>query len=304
MKKYSISADELKKYPAAELCKEIESNNLSVLMSLGADKLRKEMLPTGFICRTLVNAICKGNVQSFRKRACRLLRAIAPAELTEGFPNANASIAAGFNHPSLGEIFRLLYLGFEAWPDRHFLFPVNLPWYETLTPVIPKLDLLGVSIMPMITPSTERKLKEQFKDDPDKLDSIQSLKVLFERRYMRCAKEQADGRLVIFVAPSATRQASVFESEDASRGEGHIHPTMTLLAHMMQKGSCKELLFIPITIFEPKKNNRKLNLFKNYVISPCKAFDTEEIASLSSDQKRELDYLFLKRIEERYKDRP
>ena len=301
MKKYSISAGELKTFPAAELCKELESNNLSVLMSLGAEKLRREMLPVGFICRALVNIICLGETRKYRKRACRLLRLIAPSELTDSFPDEEASIVAGFNHPSLGEIFRLLYLGFEAWPDRHFMFPVNLPWYESLTPAIPKLQLLGVEIMPMITPSTERKLKEQFKDDPEKLETVQSLKVLFERRYMRHARAGADNKSALFVAPSATRQASVFESEEAARGEGHIHPTMTILAHMMLKGGSKELLFLPITVFEPEKNNRKLNLFKKYVISPCKAFRTEEIVSLSSDGGRGLDYEFLKRIDEKYK---
>ena len=39
-----------------------------------------------------------------------------------------ASFVVGFNHPSLGEIFRLISLGFEAYPDKPFYFPINIPW--------------------------------------------------------------------------------------------------------------------------------------------------------------------------------
>ena len=132
------------------------------------------------------------------------------------------------------------------------------------------------------------------------LGYVQHFKVLLERRYMRAARESAARKEVIFLAPSATRQATVFETPEAARGEGHIHPTMTILAHMLLKDPDADVSFLPVTVFEPKRGDRKLNLFKIYKIYPCDAFSAAEARELAEGQSRSFDYLFLKRIDEQY----
>lgn len=299
MNKRVLDADPLRDLTAADLLEQINNNELSLLKSIGADDLRKEMELVGFICRSLVNKICKEKDDGkLRTKTVRILRTVAPAVLVKPFPTSEAPVVIGFNHPSLGEIFRLLYLGFEAYPDKKFLFPVNIPWYESLTPSIEKLKRLGVYITPMITPSTEKKLRKRFGNNEQMLDDIQHYKVIFERRYMRIAKEMAAESCAVFVAPSATRQATVFP--DNMKDEDHLHPTMTILARMILKNKGINVNFIPVAVVEPKKNDRKLNLFKEYKIIPCDAFDTEQVAALTDGKRRDLDFEFLKRIDDCY----
>ena len=150
---------------------------------------------------------------------------------------------------------------------------------------------MKINLIPMITPSTEAKLKKKFEGNEEKLKDVQHLKTLFERRYMRAAKSFAENRGIIVVAPSATRQAAVISD--------HIHPTMTLLAHMVYRKDETRALFVPVTIIEPKINNKKVNLFKMYGICPCESFETEEVKALTS-KGREFDLEFLKRIDAVY----
>ena len=265
------------------------------LESIKAYNLKKEVKMTGLICRSLVNTITIASDEKLRKIGIKLLDLIAPAKLLADFPKTNHGIIIGFNHPSLGEIFRLISLGFKYYTERRFLFPVNLPWFEELIPVEDKLHRLGIYIMPMITPSTEIKLKKLCEGDEERLIKIQNTKVMYERQYMRTAKRFASEGTLIFVAPSATRQAEVISD--------HIHPTMTLLAHMVYKGSEENAIFLPVTVLEPKRNNRKLNLFKTYGIYPCEPFSASEVKELAEKHSRDFDLAFLTRIDEIYKNR-
>ncbi len=293
--------EELAKLSRSELLEEINKRDVSLLRSIGADALLKEMERPGAFCRFLVRLVHINNDRDgTRKRASKVLKFFAPSTILRPYFRSDSCIVIGFNHPSLGEIFRLLYNGLDCYPDRDFLFPVNIPWYETLVPVIPLLEDSGIRITPIITPRTESKLNAMFAGCETKLARVQQFKIAFERLYMKAAKECADRKGIIVVAPSATRQADVFENEAARRGEGHIHPTMTLLAHRICSGEDSDVSFMPVTIFEPERNNRKFNLFKNYGIYPCDPFSGKKVYELSSGHSRELDYQFLKRIDEVY----
>lgn len=311
MRKTFIEEKKLRELSQVELLHKINTEELSLLKSIGADELRKEMEVVGFLCRMLIDMFCPKSLAQnnapilnqdqikYREKSTRLLKLISPAKLAKPLATFDNAIVIGFNHPSLGEIFRLLYLGFERYPERKFLFPVNIPWYEALTPSIEKLKYLGIYITPMITPSTEKKLLKKFADNETMLSDINHYKIMLERKYMRTAREMSKENCVIFVAPSATRQAEVFPDNDKS--EEHIHPTMTILARMILRDENVSANFIPVTIIEPKKNNRKLNLFKNYSIIPCTPFSCEELRDLISQKGKLFDYKFLERIDKEYK---
>ena len=285
---------ELLEYSGAELIEKLNKGEISVLESLGAHKLKKEMKAAGFFCKLLADYICLPKKDdNLRKRAANVLKLVTPADKTYSFPQMNEAVIIGFNHPSLGEIFRLLLLAFDSYQDKEYLFPVNLPWYEAITGIIPKLARLGIRITPMITPSTEKKLKELCKDDNDRLQQIQHFKVVFERRYMRSARDAAESGSAIFVAPSATRQKEVIGD--------HIHPTMTILAHMVYRNPETKAAFIPVTVIEPQKNNRGMNLFKKYTICPCESFERKEVEA-AANKTRDFDYLFLQRIDAKRKE--
>ena len=178
-----------------DLLEQLNSGKLSVLKELGAGELHDEMRSVGDLCAFFANYVCREKDDSkLRERACRIIKPLAPAKLMADFPACDDAIIIGFNHPSLGEIFRLLFLGFEAYPDREFLFPVNIPWYENMVRIIPQLRRMKINLIPMITPSTEAKLKKKFEGNEEKLKDVQHLKTLFERRYMRAAKSFAENR--------------------------------------------------------------------------------------------------------------
>ncbi len=282
----------LSEYSGKEILEKLNSGELSVLKELGAYDLKQNMAFVGLLGEIAAAIICMEKDDSkLRERAISVMKPFAPFKISGEFPQYNGSIIIGFNHPSLGEIFRLLCLGFKVYPDRKFLFPVNIPWYECLVNIIPKLARMGVEIVPMITPSTEAKLNKKFEGDNQKLDLVKNLKFVFARNYMRAVTDFANNNGIIVVAPSATRQATVLSE--------HIHPTMTLLSHLIFKEGISNVLFLPVAIIEPGKNDRKLNIFKCYGIKPCKPFYSEEVQSLN-EKTKEFDYLFLKRIDKIY----
>ena len=67
-------------------------------------------------------------------------------------------LVIGFNHPSLGEIARILTMKIDIMGDKPMYFPVNLPWYEALAPNFDRIKRLGIIITPTITPSTWKKM--------------------------------------------------------------------------------------------------------------------------------------------------
>ena len=283
---------QLKDYTGKEINDLLDSGSLSILDALGASDLKKEMKPVGRLCSFYIRMCCiSGNDKNLRKRSSFIIRSAAPSRLEGALPESEDTVVIGFNHPSLGEVCRLLPIGFDRYPDREFLFPVNLPWYESMVGVIPQLKQLGIHMTPMLTPATEQKLKSKFDEDESKMSDIQFLKMVFDRRYIKELKSISDRKGVIFIAPSATRQSEIIGD--------YVHPSMTVVAHIVLKGG-KKALFAPVAVIPPKNADRELNLFRSYRFIPCESFSSEEVSVLTAGRDREFDFSFLKRIEKKY----
>lgn len=285
----------IRDYTSQQLIERLDSGKMSVLNTIGAHDMKREMVPIGRLCSFVVRLVCMQKSDTdLRKRAASVIRIAAPAKLLGKLPYSDDTIVIGFNHPSLGEVCRLVYLGFRRYRDREFLFPVNLPWYESMVPVIPQLKRLGIRITPMITPATEAKLKVKFAGDDAKLKDVQLLKMIFDHKYIREVKAVSENNGIIFVAPSATRQKEIIGNT--------VNPSMTVLAHLVHKGD-RNALFVPVSVFAPKHGNRELNLFRSYYIEPCEPFSSEEVKALTSGRDREFDYTFLRRIDKVHRER-
>ena len=59
-KKKIFTKKELAELPAAEIIDKIQHENYSLLNSLGAEDLRKEMVPVGKACNTAINYFLHG----------------------------------------------------------------------------------------------------------------------------------------------------------------------------------------------------------------------------------------------------
>jgi hypothetical protein len=284
----------LKERSGQEICDLLDSGDISILEELGAGDLRKEMDRVGGLCTFFIKQICrKKDDEGLRRRASLLIRAVAPSGMNGSLPQCDETVVVGFNHPSLGEVCRLLYIGMENYPGREFLFPVNLPWYESIVGIIPELKRLGINITPMMTPATEAKLNARFEGDQEKLDDIEFLRMVFDRRYIREIKSISQKKGVIFVAPSATRQKEIIGD--------YVHPSMTVVAHLVLKGG-RRATFVPVAVISPVLANRELNLFRRYRFIPCDTFSSEEVSELTAGRDRAFDFTFLRRIEKAYLD--
>ena len=284
----------LKERSGQEICDLLDSGEISILEELGAGDLRKEMDRVGRLCSFFIKQICrKKDDAGLRRRASLLIRAVAPSGMTGSLPQCDETVVVGFNHPSLGEVCRLLYIGMECYPEREFLFPVNLPWYESIVGIIPQLKRLGINITPMMTPATEAKLNARFEGDQEKLDDIEFLRMVFDRRYIREIKSIAQKKGAVFVAPSATRQKEIIGD--------YVHPSMTVVAHLVLKGG-RRATFVPVAVISPVLANRELNLFRRYRFIPCDTFSSEEVSELTAGRDRAFDFTFLRRIEKAYLD--
>jgi hypothetical protein len=235
----------------------------------------------------------------------KVLSRTAPMSITSSFPHPSQGIVFGFNHPTLGEIFRLINICITEYPNRKYLFPVNIVWYESLAPFAHRMEMFGLYITPTISPATHEKLAQKL----DALDMrlIDCLESDFNTIYLEKCVEFLDRDDIVMVAPSATRRATLFRDEDEYRGRKRIEPqTMTVLAMKLIHKYQLRCFFIPLAIVPPADGNRGLNLNKLYKIRPCDWFSPNNVRSLCKKDAdtgtRRFEHVFLMRIAHELED--
>lgn len=310
MAKKLFSQKELSTLSAEEIIEKIKHENYSLLDSFGAQKLRQEMVPVGKICNTVVNYLFRGSKKlstkeqqdkQARRNLLKTFSKITPGSHKKLPPLNGTGVVIGFNHPSLGEIPRLIAMKVAAMEDSLICFPVNLPWYEALAPNYDRIRRLGIVITPTITPSTWGKIG--LKEGSVMYEGGQRLKKDFKDIYTKMSSEIVKEGGVIFVAPSATRQATVFKTEEAYNSKEDIIPTMSILAIKLLSDPKINCDFLPLSILPPQGYSRGLNIGKKYQLIPGNPMSAKEIRQkyfTTPNPKRleGFDYDFHKRLAE------
>ena len=283
-KKNIFTKTELTEISAEEIIDKIQHENYSLLDSIGAEDLRKEMIPVGKACNTAINYFFgttgpkndpTKHSKAARKKLVKILSKITPGSYT-GMPKDNENgLVIGFNHPSLGEIARILTMKIDIMGDKPMYFPVNLPWYEVLAPNFDRIKRLGIVITPTITPSTWKKL--DLKEGSKLYDAVSRIKKDFRNIYTDLSHDAMLNGGVIFVAPSATRQATVFKNKEVYDKEEDIIPTMSILALKLYKDPEMNCDFLPMAVLPPKNFKKGLNFRKKYRLIPGKIMTADEI---------------------------
>ena len=283
-RKKTFSKQELATLSAEEINHKIIYENYSLLKSLGGEKLRREMIPVGKLCRTAVDLFLatsgpKKDVdlhsKNAQKKLVKVLSKLTPGEWADFSVPDGRGLVVGFNHPSLGEIARIMTMKIEKMGGRMMLFPVNLPWYEALAKYYDKIKMLNIIITPTITPSTWAKL--DLKEDSPIYEDAMRIRREFRDMYTAMSERILNEGGVLFVAPSATRQAKVFKTPAIYRKEEEIIPTMAVLALRVLKDPRVNCDFLPMGVLPPKNYKRGLNLRKKYRLIPGEVFAAEEI---------------------------
>ncbi|MDO4611481.1 MAG: hypothetical protein Q4B34_01310 [Candidatus Saccharibacteria bacterium] len=275
---------ELAELSAAEINNKIIYENYSLLKTLGGEKLRKEMVPVGAACKTAVNYFLnttgpKNNpekhARAARRKLVKTLSKLTPGDY-KGFPeDSERGLVIGFNHPSLGEIARILMMKIDVMGEKPMLFPVNLPWYEALATDFDKIKQLGIIITPTITPATWKKL--DLKEGTKLYENANAIKRGFRDMYIMRSDEAVKNGGVIFVAPSATRQEKVFKTPEVYNGDEEIIPTMSVLALRLYRDPMMNCDFLPMGVLPPKDYKRGLNFRKKYRLIPGEVMTAEYI---------------------------
>lgn len=305
----TFTKQELETLSAGEINHKIIYEHYSLLRTLGAEDLRKEMVPVGKACRAVVKYFItstgpKNNYEKHcknaRKKLVKTLSRIAPGDY-EGFPkDTKNGLVVGFNHPSLGEIGRIMMMKVDVMGDSTMLFPVNLPWYEALAPFYDKIKMLGIIITPTITPSTWKKMN--LKKGTFLYDQGTRLKKEFKDMYTDLSHETIENGGVIFVAPSATRQKTVFKSKEVYDKKEPVIPTMSVLALRLYQDPEMKCDFLPMAVLPPNGYKKGLNIRKRYKLIPGKPMTADYIRekyfknTKMPEKIPEFDYEFHQRI--------
>ena len=283
-KKKLFTTKQLEKLSAEEIIDKLQHENYSLLETFGAGKLRREMVPVGKICNTALNYFFgttgpKNNVEKHntaaRRKLVKVLSKITPGDYSEMPKDSKNGLVIGFNHPSLGEIARILTMKIDIMGDKPMYFPVNLPWYEALAPNYDRIRRLGIVITPTITPSTWKKMG--LKEGTKIYEIGKRLKRDFRNIYTNISHDGLASGGVVFVAPSATRQATVFKNKDVYDKKEEIIPTMSMLALKLYIDPKMECDFLPMAVLPPKDYKKGLNFHKKYRLIPGKKMTAKEI---------------------------
>lgn len=283
-KKKLFTIDELRNLSAEEIIDKMQHENYSLLNTLGAEKLRKEMVPVGKACNTAINYFFSTtgpkkdpvkHAQAARRKLVKILSKLTPGSY-EGMPHDQKNgLVVGFNHPSLGEIARILLMKVDIMGEKPMYFPVNLPWYEALAPNYDRIKKLGIIITPTITPATWGKIG--LKEGTELYEHANRLKHDFRDVYTKISHDGVKNGGVIFVAPSATRQATVFKTKAVYDKKEDIIPTMSVLALKLYQDKDIKCDFLPMAVLPPENYKRGLNFRKKYKLIPGEVMTADEI---------------------------
>lgn len=307
-KKKIFTKKELKNLSGEEIIDKLQHENYSLLATLGAENLRKEMVPVGKACNTAINYFFRTtgpkhdklkHNQAARKKLVKILSKITPGSYAGMPKDSKNGLVVGFNHPSLGEIARILTMKIDIMGDKPMYFPVNLPWYESLAPNYDRIKRLGIIITPTITPATWKKMG--LKEGTLLFEEGSRIKREFRDIYTKISHDGLKNGGVVFVAPSATRQATVFKNEDVYNKEEKIIPTMSMLAVKLYSDPEMNCDFLPMAVLPPKGYKRGLNFRKKYRLIPGEIMTAKEIRKQYFKEKNPkrldgFDYDFHKRI--------
>ena len=300
----SMSPEALVECGAQELVEQLGSRNLSVLESLGARKLRVEMSIVGRLCQFIVWLIFAGprSKGALKRRAAKWVRFFFPVRYLKNdyrVVKKETAVVVYFNHQSLFEVLAAIHFCMTTFPDKKYLFPVNLPWYEGLCPVLKRLDQLDVCITPMITPSTKRKLDGIADGNEAALRAIDILKRRFEEQFSSVTVEFLVSGELVAVAPSATRTTHIFPSYDTyagidKKGIKEMPRSMEaiVMALMRKRLDAVAVEFIPFVATREKRAGRGLNVLIRHDVYVGEAENLETMLAKLKERTLQYDCYF------------
>ena len=270
-----LSIGEIGHMSTNEIIKGLSLARISLLRSFGCGYLNFMYYWVRFACHHFLNEAeemahwSSAEIRIARKAALgRIFADGAPSKIEPSFPAFDKGVVMAFNHPSLGEIIRLMGICMQNYETKKYLFPVNIIWYEALAPVISRLRQYGFVLMPVVTPSARKTLMRRARTQEQKL-AVDLLTKRLNRAYMKRAARFIEKKDIVLVAPSARRRRFIFRNAKEKNGLKAVEPqTITILtSHLLAKDL--KFYILPVAVGVPWFAPKGLNLSLSYVVSPC-----------------------------------
>lgn len=266
-----ISIKKLREKSTGAIIEDLRTGKYSLLDSLDCHDVKREMEKVGKQCRSALKlaekkaGFYKGDYRhQLRQSVIDVLNWSVPSNTIHAFPHIDQGLIIGYNHSTLGEIFRLISICLREYPERKILFPIDIILYEELVGLAPRMEVFGLYIAPVISQKTRDTLADL--TNYECMIIVDSLMKGFDQSFLIQSGIFVHERNVVVVAPSTSRQKTVFTSAAASHGFEKIEAqTMTSLAISLSRtGQLKNCCFVPVAVIPPHGASRGLNLFKIY----------------------------------------
>lgn len=282
MKKLTVP--QLTQLSAAELVDGLSRGEFSILESLHCKKLLRGTKGAKIGAGAAI-AISKFVAKSKdprdqRKALSDTLRHFAPYQSQPLATDiSNGGIILAFNHPSLGEILRLIEYCSGTFPKRRMLFPVTLVWFEVLAKYKEFLESIGICITPTVTPNAISEISETA---PDSIDAANEIRQKLNDYYLGLACDFLKNDDIMLIAPSATRQNYIYDSSKQMHGDDPIKPeTLALIVTSLRQKKLMNYTILPVCVVPPEMPSQGLNLFDEYILAPCDYIPSSQAEQLT-----------------------
>lgn len=317
--KVPFSLSELRTLSTQQIISGIDYSHRSVLCALGGEEHLESTSTINALAIFFARFIRKYSkkpsnfaeaTKNYRKTYCRIVKHLAGYSYSyHGFITeaGNTGLVLAFNHPSLGEVIRLVAYCFEKYPDKKIVMPVDLKWYECFSGEIKTIfEDLGIITTPIITPTLDNLLEEFISkkaeechfDEATKSDydsALKRLKICFYREYLDACAKALNLQRIVLVAPSAIRQPTIFPSEAAFLGREKVNPTLISIAIAAKHRHVKNCYFVPVVVIPPRNSTSGLNLLKNYSFHIAEGYNLSAALEYKKNPES-FDWTFLKRM--------
>ncbi|MBR3164382.1 hypothetical protein IKF15_03750 [Candidatus Saccharibacteria bacterium] len=213
--------------------------------------------------RTKMDSSNPGFGLTLRHETAKLIEDIAPLRLLGRTPRPKNGLVIGFNHPSLGEVLRIIAICCKKFPRQRYLFPVTISYYEALLPMKERCEQMGFFMAPIVTP----KMSEIFlNSSPEHTQEIERLRSSLNSHYLQKCCDFIENGDIVVLAPSAQRQETVFNSLDEMTKRKMIEPaTMSLLATALRrKLSRGDYSLVSLAVKKPQYGGKGMNFGRCY----------------------------------------
>lgn len=283
-----VSADD------QQIIRLVTKERISILASFGIARSCSARL-LQILCLAvlgLLNLFAHGQDRrlSARSMLAKLLNFFTPVEL-HGRIRTDKPLFVFFNHPSIGEIPRILQLILRTGQDC--AFPVSLRWFEIVAPCYERLTSLGIKLMPVVTPHLQRDFLQLENHDPAIVQAFQHLKSVLDRHYLSVCQETCQTGGIIPIALSAGREPTVFASVAAANGQAKLTPTASLLVKKL--ANCSGDYQLMALAIRPPREGAGLMLFRKYKFY-VQGFYSKALVSRIYPNLRKIDYILAKDI--------